>query len=92
MAKYFLTNKAVIDLSDIWNYTFNKWPEKQADKYYKMLLDTCQFVANKPNIGKNYDAVFNGLIGHQTGHHIIFYSITRENEILIKRILHEQMD
>ena len=24
MPKYFLSNKAVEDLSDIWNYTYNK--------------------------------------------------------------------
>ncbi len=32
MKKYLLTNKAVRDLSDIWNYTFNNWSEFQADK------------------------------------------------------------
>jgi toxin ParE1/3/4 len=41
MAKYSLTNKAIADLSQIWNYTFDKWSENQADKYYQMLLDNC---------------------------------------------------
>jgi len=92
MAKYFLTNKAVIDLSDIWNYTFDKWSEKQADKYYQMLLDNCEAIADKPNIGKNYEAILTRLFGHKTGRHIIFYRIESEHEILIIRILHEQMD
>ncbi len=34
MAKYTLTNKAVKDLSEIWNYTFDQWSERQADFYY----------------------------------------------------------
>ena len=34
MARYKLTNKAVEDLAQIWNYTFNKWSENQADTYY----------------------------------------------------------
>ena len=38
MASYLLTNKAVEDLTEIWHYTYYKWSEKQADKYYKMLL------------------------------------------------------
>ena len=38
MAGYSFTNKAVNDLSDIWNYTRDSWSEKQADKYYTMLL------------------------------------------------------
>lgn len=33
MPKYILTNKAVEDLSTIWNYTFEVWSETQADKY-----------------------------------------------------------
>ena len=33
MADYRLTNKAVADLSDIWNYTCETWSEQQADKY-----------------------------------------------------------
>ncbi len=32
MAKYKLTNKAVKDLANIWNYTFEAWSERQADK------------------------------------------------------------
>lgn len=39
MAKYSLTNKAVEDLSDIWNYTFDHWSERQADIYYQMLIE-----------------------------------------------------
>ena len=31
MANCFLTNKAVEDLSKIWNYTFDNWPERGVD-------------------------------------------------------------
>lgn len=41
MGNYILTNKAVDDLSKIWDYTVEVWLEKQADKYYFMLLDSC---------------------------------------------------
>jgi len=34
MANYYLTNKAVEDLSKIWYYTFDNWSEQQADKYF----------------------------------------------------------
>jgi toxin ParE1/3/4 len=50
MAKYQLTNKAVEDLTRIWDYTFDKWSEKQADKYYEMLLENFQHIADDPNI------------------------------------------
>jgi toxin ParE1/3/4 len=92
MAKYKLTNKAVADLTQIWNYTFDKWSEIQADKYYQMLLDNCTEVAFYPEIGKNYFIVTDNLLGYRAGRHIIFYRRIAEDEIEIIRILHEQMD
>jgi len=41
MTKYFFSNKAIEDLSAIWNYTIETWSEEQADKYYNMLLAFC---------------------------------------------------
>jgi len=92
MAKYRLTNKAVSDLTHIWNYTFEKWSENQADKYYQMLLDNCTELAIHPETGKNYFIVTENLLGLRTGRHIIFYHRIAEDEIEIIRILHEQMD
>ena len=40
MPKFHLTNKAVEDLSDIWEYTYAEWSEEQADFYYEFLLST----------------------------------------------------
>lgn len=92
MAKYKLTNIAVEDLTLIWDYTFNKWSEKQTDKYYEMLLQNCQNIANNPTIGKNYDGIRNELFGLRVNRHIIFYIKATENSIVIIRILHESMD
>ncbi len=91
MANYHLTNKAVADLSDIWNYTFDAWSEKQADKYYLMLLNTCKEVAKKPELGKKYDSVYPALLGYKADQHIIFYTAA-DKEIVIVRILHNRMD
>jgi len=57
MANYFLTNKAVEDLSGIWNYTYENWSEQQADKYYELLIDACRTIAEKPSIGKHYNEI-----------------------------------
>jgi toxin ParE1/3/4 len=92
MAKYKLTNKAVDDLTQIWNYTFDKWSESQADKYYHMLLDNCKEIAIDSALGKNYSGVTENLLGYKVGRHIIFYRKIEEDEIEITRILHEQMD
>jgi toxin ParE1/3/4 len=92
MAKYKLTNRAVDDLTKIWNYTFLKWSENQADKYYLMLLETCNEVAGNPELGKNYSIVKEDLFGFKAGRHIIFYIKSEEYQIEILRILHEKMD
>ena len=52
MAEYILTNKAFADLNEIWQYTLEHWSENQADKYYKMLLDSCQDIADNPGLGR----------------------------------------
>jgi toxin ParE1/3/4 len=92
MAKYILTNKAVEDLSNIWNYTFDHWSERQADIYYQLLIENCREILNKPNIGKNYKGIIDRLFGIRAGRHFIFYRKVNPNEVEIIRILHEQMD
>ncbi|HIC8645632.1 type II toxin-antitoxin system RelE/ParE family toxin [Elizabethkingia meningoseptica] len=53
MAEYFLTNKAVEDLTKIYEYTYEFWSESQADKYYKELINFCQLISENPKFGKN---------------------------------------
>ena len=92
MAKYNLTNKAIEDLTEIWDYTFYKWSEKQADKYYEMLLKNCQDIADEPNIGRNYEGIKDELFGLKANRHIIFYRKIGGKPIEITRILHGRMD
>ena len=92
MAKYYLTNKAVDDLSEIWNYTIETWSKLQAEKYYNLLLTSCDDLSKKPELGKNYDIVTQGILGFKSGEHIIFYSIISKDEIEVERILYVMMD
>jgi toxin ParE1/3/4 len=39
MSGYRLTIKAVEDLTEIWNYTFEVWSDSQADRYYELLVE-----------------------------------------------------
>ena len=92
MAKYELTNKAVADLNGIWEYTLENWSENQADRYYDMLLDICQDIADNPELGKNYDGIKSDLFGLKANRYVIFYRKSELNPIEITRILHERMD
>ena len=92
MFEYHLSNKAVEDLSNIWNHTYETWSENQADKYYFELLSDCQELAENQNMGRNYDDIDENTFGFLSGQHIIFYDILNENEIEVVRILHSKMD
>jgi len=92
MAKVILRQEAINDLNEIWLYTFEKWSEKQADKYYSLLEYACLEIVNNAELGKEYNGVETSLFGLKTGKHIIFYRIITKQEIEIIRILHERMD
>ncbi len=92
MAKVILRQKAIDDLNDIWAYTFEKWSEKQADKYYATLKFACTQIGKNPELGKEYEGINSNLRGMRTGKHIIFYQVINKKEIEIIRILHERMD
>ncbi len=92
MADYFLTNKAVEDLSKIWEYTYQVWSESQADKYYKLLIDFCKEISENPKIGRNYKEIDKNIFGYKASQHIIFYRIIKTKGIEVLRILHGRMD
>ncbi len=92
MAKYILTNKAIEDLSKIWDYTYEVWSENQADKYYFELLVDCQELSENQSLGKNYIEIEKNIFGFKSGQHLIFYRIQNSTKIEIIRILHSRMD
>ena len=92
MAKVILRQEAIDDLNDIWDYTFQKWSESQADKYYATIRVACNGIGENPTIRKEYDGISRNLLGIKSEKHIIFYQIISNKEIEIIRILHERMD
>ena len=92
MAKVILRQKAIDDLNDIWYYTFEKWSEKQADKYYATIKIACLRIGENPEVGKQYYGISKNLLGLKSGKHIIFYKSLSESEIEVIRIIHERMD
>lgn len=92
MASYFLTHKALEDLSNIWEYTFETWSEHQADKYYLGLLEDCQRLADQSHLGRNYPEINSAIFGYKSGEHLIFYRKLDEATIEIVRFSHSRMD
>ena len=71
MAKVTLRQEAINDLNEIWEYTFFKWSEKQADKYYALLEFTIIQLGENPDLGKKYEQIDRNLLGLKTGRHIL---------------------
>lgn len=92
MADVILRQEAINDLKDIWDYTFKKWSENQADKYYATLKIACKEIGDNHEFAKKYDKISKNLFGLKSGKHIIFFQHITEGEIEIIRILHERMD
>ena len=93
MPKVRYSNKAIEDLTSIWEYTFSEWSESQADEYYEMLISACNRLLY-PSIISNHssDEITDGHLGIKAGHHVIFYMIMDNEDVMVSRILHERMD
>lgn len=92
MAKVIFRQEAINDLNSIWDYTFERRPEKQADKYYATIKMTCNGIGENPDIGKDYEEISGNLLGLKSEKHIIFYKKISDGKIEIIRILHEIVD
>lgn len=90
--KFHLSNRAVADLAEIWNYTFDTWSESQADTYYRLILFHCQEIADGLVMGKRYPDIREDLFGSLVSRHIVFYRHQADKTVEIVRILHHRMD
>ena len=92
MAKVKLRKKAIEDLNSIWIYTYIKWSESQADKYYTVIKLVCNNIGDNPLKGILYTYLGEEIYGVKSGKHIIFYKILDRQNIEILRILLVNMD
>jgi len=89
--KLSVTPKAESDLTGIWLYTCEQWGIDQADNYLDQLEAGMQQLLDHSSLGASYTHVFPGYRRLQIEHHAVFYKVM-EPEILIVRVLHEDMD
>jgi len=90
--QYRISKQAIDDLNDIWVYTFHKWSKEQADKYYDLVIEEIEFIADNYLLGKPVEQTRKNYRVTKIKSHLIFYRKV-ENEIVeIVRILHQRMD
>ena len=87
---YKFSKDALLDLEDIWYYTYTQWSLKQADAYTQQILETCHAITQKTVQIRVYadDPTFHLA---RAGSHYIYFSY-EETGILISRILHGSQD
>ena len=86
-----VTPKAESDLIGIWVYTCEEWGVEQADKYLDQLEVGMKQLIAHPSLGADYAHVFPGYRRLPVEHHAVFYQVL-EAEVLVVRVLHEEMD
>ncbi|MDG3584036.1 type II toxin-antitoxin system RelE/ParE family toxin [Galbibacter pacificus] len=90
---YNISQEANQDIENIWLYTYENWSLEQADRYFNLIMDEIEYLAENPESGKDYGQIRKGYFHSQIKSHFIFYKINRKSsEIEIIRILHQRMD
>jgi toxin ParE1/3/4 len=83
--------RAAADLDDIWEYTTERWGERQAAIYLRLIKAAIGVVAADPKAGRVCDEVRLGYRRYPVGSHMLFYRVTKVT-IVVVRILHQRMD
>jgi len=90
--KFIISEKANEDIEKIWLYTYENWSLEQADRYYNLILDEIEFIAENFESGKSVDYIKKGYRATLVKSHIVFYKKSRRNIVEIIRVLHQKMD
>jgi toxin ParE1/3/4 len=93
MLNILIKEEALNDIDNIWAYTTERWSIEQADKYYNLILDKINFIAQFPMLGQDRNHIQKNYRSFIVESHLIFYQyIEEENYLKIIRILHQSVD
>tara|TARA_R110000751_G_C13643111_1_gene467146 strand:- start:302 stop:604 length:303 start_codon:yes stop_codon:yes gene_type:complete len=90
--RFRISKQATNDLNDIWIYTLRKWSKDQADRYYNLIIEEIEFVADNFMTGKSVEQTRKGYRVTKIKSHLIFYKKAEDGIVEIIRILHQRMD
>ena len=91
MAKFRLTTRAVLDLSEIADFTIQSFGIEQA-RFYRDGFNNCfEVLAENPQLGRSAAELTPNLKRYEHQSPVVFY-IPQDTDILIVCILHQRMD
>ena len=85
------TRRARNDLRGIWRDTYDKWGDRQADKYLDVLNAGIERLKDNPKLGKPRDTLRPGYRSLHVNRHIVYYML-EPSLIRIIRVLYDGMD
>lgn len=81
------------DIEKIWLYTFPNWLKEQADRYFDLIMNDIEYIAENPNYGEDFSHIKKGYFRTRIKSHFIFYKLNKkQNEVQIIRVLHQRMN
>lgn len=86
------TKRAEDDIKGIYKYSFLNFGEEQAEKYYEGLQRKFKSIFEKTAHSTDYSFIEKNLRRTQYSSHAIFYRMINEDEVIIVRVLHQNMD
>jgi toxin ParE1/3/4 len=84
--------RAQADIEEIWEYTAERWSDRQAEAYLRLINAAVDTVTVNPEAGRSYhDDLRPGYRKYLVGSHVLFYRVTN-TDVVVVRILHQRMD
>ncbi len=90
MKRYDLSREAQQDLTEIHEYTTERWGEKQAQKYLTQLRKQLCQLAEMPTLGQPRPELDDNIFSFPCTSHMIYFTIT-ESGVAVAGILHKRM-
>ena len=89
---YRISEKAIEDLDDIWIYTFKNWSVEQGNRYYNLIINEIEFIADNFMSGKSMDHIKTGYRASRVKSQMIFFRRAEDDKVEVIRVLHQMMD
>lgn len=92
MSNYIISKKALEDIDAIWVYTAENWSVEQANRYYNLIFDEIEYIAQNFMMAKDFGLIRKAYRYSKVKSHLVFFKKNKLNEIQVIRVLHEKMD
>jgi len=68
----------------IWLFTVENWSLEQVDRYYNLIFDEIEYIAENFETGRDFGRIRNGYRFSKVKSHLIFYKKSKSEKIEIK--------